>query len=57
MQYEAADIITVQEARKLLGSDGKELSDDQIRDLVDTLSLMASTHLINLGSNISDGKS
>lgn len=33
--------ITVKEARKLLGKDAEDLSDDQIRDIINTLTLLA----------------
>ena len=34
-------VITVKEASKLLGSDGKQLSEDQKEKLIDTLTEMA----------------
>lgn len=48
-------IITVKEARKLLGKDAKSLSDTQIQEIVITLQVMARKYLDNSGSNNSYG--
>lgn len=44
-------LITVQEARKLLGIDSKPLSDTQVQEIINTLSDMAHAYLENSGSN------
>lgn len=38
-------IISVKEARKLLGKSAKELTDDQIQEVINDLSQFAKTHL------------
>lgn len=43
-------IITVGEARKLLGKEGSSLSDDQVSELITTLSLLAKQFLRKNGS-------
>lgn len=43
---EGLGVISVKEARKLLGKDGQELSDDQIKNLIITLT-EASSLLLN----------
>lgn len=43
-------VISVKEARKLLGVDGKALSDNQIAELVEALTSMANDFLQDLGS-------
>lgn len=43
--------ITVPEARKLLGSKHIHLNDDQVQDLIATLTLIARNNLKYLGSN------
>lgn len=42
---------TVGEARKLLGRKYSHLSDDQITEMILTLTLMARSHIENTGSN------
>ena len=42
--------ISIKEARKVLGSDGKQMSDDQIAELILDLTSISSTFLDNLGS-------
>ena len=42
--------ITVQHARRILGKVGKGLSDDQIRDMLDTMYLLAGEDLMYNGS-------
>lgn len=43
-------VISVKEARKLLGKDGKTLSDNQVIELVQTLTVVADNFLLDLGS-------
>ncbi len=43
-------VISVKEARKLLGKDGKTLSDNQVIELIQTLTAVADDFLQNLGS-------
>lgn len=43
-------VISVKEARKLLGKSGKEISDSQIVELVQTLTSVADDFLQDLGS-------
>lgn len=43
-------VISVKEARKLLGKDGKTLSDNQLVELIQTLTLVADDFLQDLGS-------
>jgi len=43
-------VISVKEARKLLGLDGKSLSNNQIADLIQTLTSVANDYLNDLGS-------
>lgn len=45
-------IITVKEARKLLGADAKELSDNQIEEEIVRLTSMAEEFLQNDGSKV-----
>jgi len=47
--------LTVLEARKLLGSKYKHMSDNQVEDLIATLTLLARNNLEYLGSNNSHG--
>jgi hypothetical protein len=42
--------ILIKEARKLLGKEGASLNDDQVREIVITLYLMAKGYLRNSGS-------
>lgn len=42
--------ITIGEARKLLGSKSKALSDDQVQDIISLLSLMAKRYLSKVSS-------
>jgi hypothetical protein len=43
-------VISVKEARKLLGMDGKLLPDSQIAELIKTLTSVANDYLQDLGS-------
>lgn len=43
-------VISVKEARKLLGQDGKTLSDSQVIELIQTLTVVADDFLPDLGS-------
>lgn len=43
-------VISVKEARKLLGKDGKTLSDSQVIELIQTLTVVADNFLLDLGS-------
>lgn len=43
-------VISVKEARKLLGRDGKTLSDTQVIELVQTLTVVADDFLSDIGS-------
>lgn len=43
-------VISIKEARKLLGQDGKLLSDNQVIELIQTLTVVADDFLQNLGS-------
>lgn len=43
-------VISVKEARKLLGQDGKTLSDSQVIELIQTLTVVADDFLQDLGS-------
>jgi ribonuclease HIII len=43
-------IISVKEMRKLLGTDGKNLSDNQVIELIQTLTVVADNFLLDLGS-------
>jgi hypothetical protein len=45
-------IITVKEARKILGTDANKLSDNQIEDQITLLSSLADTFLQNIGSKV-----
>jgi len=45
-------IITVKEARKILGADARNLSDDQIEVQIALLSSLAHNFLQNLGSKV-----
>lgn len=47
--------ITVLEARKLLGSDSKQLTDTQVQDLIRTLTLIARDSLNINSSKILEG--
>lgn len=49
-------VISVKEARKLLGQDGKSLSDSQIAELIGTLTSVANDYLQDLGSINYNGK-
>ena len=44
-------LITVGEARKLLGSDCKHMSDDQVQEVIHTLTLIARKYLQKNSSN------
>jgi hypothetical protein len=44
-------LITVAEARKLLGSDCKHMCDDQVQEVIITLTLMARKYLKSNSSN------
>ena len=48
-------IITVQEARKLLGHDASNLSDAQVEEIIHTLTLMAKKYLNKNSSKIKVG--
>lgn len=50
-------IISVKEARKLLGQEGGELSDDQITLLITTLTQLSSSQLSKVGSRKPAGRS
>ena len=43
-------VISIKEARKLLGQDGKTLSDSQVIELIQTLTVVADDFLQDLGS-------
>lgn len=43
-------LISIKEARKLLGKESEQLEDTQVRDIIITLSLMARQYLNNSGS-------
>lgn len=43
-------VISLKEARKLLGQDGKLLSDNQVIELIQTLTVVADNFLLDLGS-------
>lgn len=43
-------VISLKEARKLLGQDGKSLSDSQVIELIQTLTVVADNFLLDLGS-------
>jgi ribonuclease HIII len=43
-------VISVKEARKLLGQDGKSLTDSQIVELIQTLTVVADDFLQDIGS-------
>lgn len=43
-------VISIKEARKLLGQDGKTLSDTQMIELIQTLTVVADNFLLDLGS-------
>lgn len=43
-------VISLKEARKLLGVDGKQLVDSQVIELIKTLTVVANDFLQNLGS-------
>jgi hypothetical protein len=45
-----SSIISVKEARKILGKEAKDLNDTQIRDIIITLSLIAREYLKITGS-------
>lgn len=45
-------IITTTEARKILGVDGRSLSNDQIEELIATLTPIAEVFLHNNGSKV-----
>lgn len=47
---ESQQIITVKEARKLLGKKSESMSDDQVKDLIEFLTSMAEDFLQNNGS-------
>lgn len=49
-------VISVKEARKLLGLDGKMLSDSQIAELIETLTSVANDFLQGIGSINYNGK-
>lgn len=50
---EAPPLISINEARKLLGKESRNLNDTQIRDIIITLSLLAREYLkINSSNNI-----
>lgn len=51
MRPHSRNPISVKEARKLLGKEGKLLNDDQIIELVDTLHLLAQYEISLIGSN------
>ena len=42
-----SQIISIKEARKLLGSSAERISDDQVGEIIDTLHLMARKYLSN----------
>lgn len=49
---ESPPLISIKEARKLLGNESRNLDDDQIRDIIITLSLIARQSLkINSSKN------
>jgi len=45
-------VITVKEARKMLGNAATLLNDDQVTEIIDTLELLAQSHITNRGSRI-----
>lgn len=44
-------VISVKEARKLLGNTSRSLSDDQVRDLIMSLTLLARSQITKISSN------
>lgn len=48
--FSYAKSISIKEARKLLGSSARTLSDDQVQVIITTLTLMARQHFRNSGS-------
>lgn len=48
-------LITIKEARKILGKQSRELSDDQVREILNTLTLMARRYLTPSSSKIELG--
>lgn len=46
--------ITVQRARRILGKVGKGLTDDQVRDMLDTMYLLAGEDMLYNGSKESE---
>lgn len=53
MQFK--QVISIKEARKLLGSPSKQLSDDQVREIINVLHLMARHYLQNSRSKKASG--
>lgn len=47
---QAEPLITLTQARKILGKKSEEMSDSQISELLETLQMMAESHLSNEGS-------
>ena len=55
MNNPTTTLINIKEARKLLGKDGKLLSDYQIVELIQSLTSLAEIFLLDLGSNNYNG--
>lgn len=41
MRIDPKPVITLEEARKLLGEDGKGMSDDEVREIIENFDLIA----------------
>lgn len=52
---ESTLIISVKEARKLLGADSKSMNDNQIVELIELLTSMGNDFLQDLGSTLYNG--
>lgn len=55
MRLEPFSLISVKEARKILGKDSRELSDGQVIDIITTLTLVARKFFDNDSSKKSRG--
>ena len=47
-------LITIQKARRILGKQAENYSDDQVRELLHTLKLLAREQLLYNGSKVSE---
>ena len=50
MRVTTSNVITIKEARKILGHKAEMLSDDQVTELIDTLHLLAQYGINSSGS-------